>query len=90
MTTEKSKTPRRARWVRLLFLLPILAALWVPAYNRTEPTLVGIPFFYWYQLAWILLGAVIVLAVYAVDRKTAPEPGRPSGIDTTGAPGDIL
>ena len=34
--------------------------LWVPSYNRIEPELGGIPFFYWYQLGWILLGAAIV------------------------------
>ena len=38
--------------------------LWVPSYNRLEPALGGVPFFYWYQLAWILLGAGIVLLVY--------------------------
>jgi hypothetical protein len=26
-----------------------------------------IPFFYWYQLAWILIGALLVLVVYLVE-----------------------
>ena len=31
--------------------------LWVPFYNRVEPAMVGVPFFYWYQLCWIMIGA---------------------------------
>ena len=63
--------------------------LWVPSYNRLEPSLGGVPFFYWYQLAWILVGAAIVLLVYALDRKITHAPKSASG-DTTGVPGDIL
>jgi Protein of unknown function (DUF3311) len=36
----------------------------VPYYNRIEPQLAGIPFFYWYQLLWIVLGAVLLLPAY--------------------------
>ena len=35
--------------------------LWVPFYNRVEPEIAGIPFFYWYQMLWIVLGAAILL-----------------------------
>jgi hypothetical protein len=63
--------------------------LWVPSYNRLEPELGGVPFFYWYQLAWILLGAAIVLLVYTIDKKVTHAPKGPSG-NTTGVPGDIL
>ena len=90
MTREKQKPGwLRLHWSRLLFLIPLLAMLWVPSYNRLEPTLGGVPFFYWYQLAWILLGAGIVLLVFTIERKIAPAPKGPSG-DTTGVPGDIL
>ena len=54
---------------RLLLLLPILAMLWVSSYNRTEPMLGGVPFFYWYQLLWILIGAVLVLIVYLIELR---------------------
>ena len=43
--------------------------MWVPSYNWTEPELGGIPFFYWYQLAWILLGAAIVLIVHLIETR---------------------
>ena len=44
-----SLTPRQKRWYWLL-LLPLLNVLALPLYNRIDPTLFGIPLFYWYQL----------------------------------------
>ncbi len=58
---------RRVRWGRLFLLLPFAAVLWVSAYNRIEPSLFGVPFFYWYQLVWILLSAVICFLVYRAE-----------------------
>ena len=40
---------------RLLLLIPFIATLTVPLYNRAEPALWGFPFFYWYLLVWTLL-----------------------------------
>jgi hypothetical protein len=89
MTRERQKRGWLRLWPRLLFLIPLVAMLWVPSYNRIEPTLGGVPFFYWYQLAWILLGAAIVLLVFMIDRKLAHAP-KTASEDTTGIPGDIL
>ena len=61
MTRTKHTASRLRYWPRLLFFIPFCAMMWVPSYNRTKPELGGIPFFYWYQLGWILLGAAIVL-----------------------------
>ena len=89
---DSKKTSRLLRyWPRLLFLIPFIAVLFVSSYNRAAPALDGIPFFYWYQLAWILAGACIVLLVYWIESKVthatgeAREEGEPSGV-----PGDIL
>lgn len=60
---------RGFRLVHLLLLLPFVAVLWVPFYNSAEPSLAGIPFFYWYQLLWIPLGALILLPVYLVEER---------------------
>ena len=50
MSDVKTKPRLWRYWPRLLFLIPFVAMLWVPSYNRIEPELGGIPFFYWYQL----------------------------------------
>ena len=53
----------------LLFLVEFAAVLWPPFYNKVEPTWLGIPFFYWYQLLWIPISAVIAALVYKVTRE---------------------
>jgi hypothetical protein len=49
-------------WV--LLLLPFIGLLWVPFYNFTEPSLMGFPFFYWYQLAWVPISSLLIWLVY--------------------------
>jgi hypothetical protein len=58
---------RRAHWIRVLLLVPVLGALWVPFYNRIEPAVGGVPFFYWYQLALIVVCALVCVIVYRVE-----------------------
>lgn len=58
---------RRALYA--LLLLPFAGTL-VPAwYSRAAPALFGFPFFYWYQIVWVVLSALIVWAVYAMTRR---------------------
>ena len=52
-----------------LLLIPLLVTLIPPLYNRLQPTLFGIPFFYWYQLAAISVGVITTLIVYRVSRR---------------------
>jgi hypothetical protein len=35
----------------------IVLPLLVSTYDQIEPRLLGFPFFYWYQLAWVFLAA---------------------------------
>jgi hypothetical protein len=51
-------------WWYLLFVVQFLVALWPPLYNKAEPYFNGIPFFYWFQLLWVLVCAVLTAAVY--------------------------
>jgi Protein of unknown function (DUF3311) len=51
----------------LLLLIPFIALLWPPFYNMTDPPLFGIPFFYWYQMLWIILTALLTMIVYLLD-----------------------
>ena len=69
MTIKQVKAGFARHWPRLLLVIPLLLVVWVPSYNRIEPTLGSIPFFYWYQLACILLGAMIVLVVYLLETR---------------------
>jgi hypothetical protein len=50
--------------VYAMFLIVAAGALWVPFYNRLDPSLYGIPFFYWFQLAWILVAAAATAIAY--------------------------
>lgn len=59
---------RRARLYHLLLLLPLFA-LWVPFYNRVDPSLAGIPFFYWFQMAWIGVTVLVLLIVYLLEHR---------------------
>jgi hypothetical protein len=56
------------RAIHILLAIPYIAMLWVPFYNRVEPRLAGIPFFYWYQLLWILLGSLLLFVVWRAGR----------------------
>lgn len=61
--------PRRLAMVHyVLLLVPFVGTLWVPFYNRVEPAVGGIPFFYWYQFLWIPLGAAITAYCYFSTR----------------------
>jgi Protein of unknown function (DUF3311) len=57
--------PRRGwNWWNLLLIVPFIALLWVPFYNSIEPTLWGIPFFYWYQFLWVFLTSALIIFVH--------------------------
>jgi hypothetical protein len=57
--------PERSwRPVLWLLLLPYIGLLWVPFYNRHDPEILGFPFFYWYQFAWVPLTALIIWIAY--------------------------
>jgi len=55
-------------WWYLLFVVQFLVILWPPLYNRLEPSLLGIPFFYWFQLLWVIVSAVSTAVVYLATK----------------------
>jgi hypothetical protein len=61
-----------------LLLLPFIGLLWVPFYNFQEPALFGFPFFYWYQLAWVPITALLIWLVYRT-RTADEDPSTPPG-----------
>jgi hypothetical protein len=58
---ERERRNRAWYW---LLVLPLLGTLIPPIYNHKDPTLIGIPFFYWYQLAWIFISVACTAVVY--------------------------
>ncbi|GAA2985061.1 DUF3311 domain-containing protein [Streptomyces lactacystinicus] len=56
-------TPERVL-AGLALLVPIVAMLWVSSYDKSEPAVAGVPFFYWYQLLWVPVSAVFTVAAY--------------------------
>jgi len=49
----------------LLLIAPCLLAIAVPLFNSDAPELLGVPFFYWFQMLMVLVSA---LGIYAADR----------------------
>lgn len=64
----------------LLLLVPLLALL-TPLFNRVEPKLFGMPFFYWFQFANLILGVGVTSLVYVMTRDEYVIPGGPSRYD---------
>ena len=91
-SAKAKRAPRLlAYWPRLLFIIPVLLVMWVPSYNRTEPALGGVPFFYWYQLGLILAGAALVFVVYRLEtRVTGVTPRTGTASVDPGATGDVF
>lgn len=54
---------KRLFWTCLLILV-CLVSLWVPFYNHVEPSIGGIPFFYWFQFCWIIVVAIVTALAY--------------------------
>ena len=60
---------RTRAWYALL-ILPFVGTLLPWIYNLAEPLLFGMPFYYWYQLAWVILTAVLLgVVVYATRER---------------------
>jgi hypothetical protein len=59
---------RHHAWYWLL-VVPLIGLLIPPIYNDHDPTFIGIPFFYWYQLLWVPLSVVITTIVYRKTRR---------------------
>ena len=43
----------------ILLIIPFIAYLAIPTYNKINPTLGDLPFFYWYQILWLAISAIL-------------------------------
>ena len=71
-TGAAGRTSRDRSPVNWLLLVPLLLVIWPPLFNKVDPRLFGIPFFYWFQLAVIPIGVACTVLVY---RATAGHRG---------------
>jgi hypothetical protein len=74
---DAAATRRRRRtdaspWYWLL-LVPIVLLAYPPLYNRHDPELGGLPFFYWYQLAVVPVGVACTAIAYLKTRENGAE-----------------
>ncbi len=58
------KTMVKASYIpaALLLIIPTAVLLDVPLYNKLNPQLFGLPFFWWFQGLWLFIAAFMYLA----------------------------
>ena len=71
--SSSARTTSRGLWVLVVLLLApaVVLPLVVPLYDRTDPTLNGWPFYFWFQMALILLSGVLTVTAYVVSLRAA-------------------
>ena len=63
-----------------LILVPAVVNLATPVYNMVDPTLGGLPFFYWFQILMLALSTLPYLAFTAIEnRRSRASPSVPVG-----------
>jgi hypothetical protein len=67
----QARRPERSRWY-LLLLVALVIPLLTPLYNRISPQLWGLPFFYWCQMAFVVMGASVTGIVQLATRRRRP------------------
>jgi hypothetical protein len=63
---RKPPTAAARAIVAVLFTIVFVGALTVPLYNRIEPSAAGVPFFYWFQIVWILASGIATAIAYGL------------------------
>jgi membrane protein implicated in regulation of membrane protease activity len=53
----------------ILLLIPVVVLLIVPLYAKESPTLLGFPFFYWFQLLMVIVASVLTYAAYTIVQR---------------------
>jgi hypothetical protein len=50
-------------------IVPFVAVLWVPIFDKDKPEVAGFPFFFWWQLLWVAVTAALMALAYVVVRR---------------------
>ena len=70
MAQHRAPRKHTGTWIVIAVLLAaaVVSTLWVPIYNHLTPTLGDFPFFYWYQLMWVPIVAILAAIAYLLSR----------------------
>ena len=55
--------------IALCLVAPFVAMLWVSSYAKVDPAFIGIPFFYWYQMLWVLLSTALTATAHRLWQR---------------------
>ncbi|MEU1403417.1 DUF3311 domain-containing protein [Streptomyces sp. NPDC005728] len=55
--------------IGLCLVAPFAAMLWVGSYGKTDPAFIGIPFFYWYQMLWVVISTALTMLAYKLWQR---------------------
>ncbi|GGZ75840.1 DUF3311 domain-containing protein [Streptomyces echinoruber] len=55
--------------IALCLAAPFVALLWVGSYAKATPVFIGIPFFYWYQMLWVIVSTGLTMIAYHLWRR---------------------
>lgn len=71
----------RATWVvvGLLLAVAIVLPLLVNIYDREEPTLIGFPFYYWFQFLLVPVAAVLTFIAFKLSQSATARDRRARG-----------
>ncbi|MFC8258751.1 DUF3311 domain-containing protein [Streptomyces sp. NPDC005134] len=67
-TKPPTVTPMRVV-IALCLIAPFVAMLWVGSYAKVDPAFIGIPFFYWYQMLWVLVSTALTMVAYKLWQR---------------------
>ncbi|MFE7428642.1 DUF3311 domain-containing protein [Streptomyces sp. NPDC014735] len=55
--------------IALCLVAPFVAMLWVSSYAKVDPAFIGIPFFYWYQMLWVLISTALTAVAHKLWQR---------------------
>ncbi|MGW2279827.1 DUF3311 domain-containing protein [Streptomyces sp. NPDC001770] len=67
-TPPPTVTPARVI-IAICLAAPFVALLWVGSYAKVDPTFIGIPFFYWYQMLWVVVSTGLTMLAYTLWKR---------------------
>lgn len=55
--------------IAVCLVAPFVAMLWVGSYAKVDPAFIGIPFFYWYQMLWVVISTALTMVAYKLWQR---------------------